>query len=625
MKIPIVASNYSVLPVTPASVQRWKAFFKNDFEGVDMEVVQIRLDLAGREISAQWDPRLTLVLGRQETEAEQLGTIHRCDGHLRLAIVPYGAIGVSRRQLQLGSRADGRTTVKNLSSTNPVKVGDLPLGVDNNGELAVVLPVSVEVGGCRVVLEGTTHTLSEPTRFVGNLTTKPEFRTVANFSMLDTEGTHDLVAFLSRVASVLQLASDEQDLCEKACEAVRQLIDVDGVAILRAGTWETVAGSPDIRPRHGALERILVDRRVLWKESMSNAADNTSPSLECYVVSPIVTQSHSEEQIYGVLYAQRQRGTVGGRTRFTQLHARLIELVACNLAAGLVRVNQKQMVGRFEQFFTPALARRIEQGPDLLHAARRDVSVLFCDIRGFSAVCESVGPERTSAWVEDVLSVLSECVQKHDGVLVDYVGDELMAMWGAPEEQPDHADRACRAALAMINEIPGLSARYEGEIGAATSVGIGINSGPATVGNTGSRQRFKYGPLGDTVNRASRVQGLTKYMKVPILISGQTKERLEGEFLLRRLGNAKAVNMEKAIELYELVGESDQGTARPVEFEQAIVELERGNLEQAAMLLSPLLDFSHPDHPSLLAFGEIIDRMLEGKLGENHHWDFGAK
>ena len=135
---------------------------------------------------------------------------------------------------------------------------------------------------------------------------------------------------------------------------------------------------------------------------------------------------------------------------------------------------------------------------------------------------------------------------------MDYIGDELMAMWGAPEDQPDHAERACQAALEMIESIASVNTRWQGPLGEPTAVGIGINTGIARVGNTGSRRKFKYGPLGDTVNVASRVQGASKYFKSNLLITQATRDRLGPQFQLVRLGQARVVNIADPIELFEL-------------------------------------------------------------------------
>ncbi len=114
--------------------------------------------------------------------------------------------------------------------------------------------------------------------------------------------------------------------------------------------------------------------------------------------------------------------------------------MASGIAAGLARVKEEQAAAaarvQFEQFFTPQLAAQLERDPRLLEGRDADVTLLFADIRGFSHVSERLGPERTMAWIQDTMGALSDCVLAYDGVLVDYIGDELMAMWGAPRRKP---------------------------------------------------------------------------------------------------------------------------------------------------------------------------------------------
>src|SRR5207302_9074849 len=223
-------------------------------------------------------------------------------------------------------------------------------------------------------------------------------------------------------------------------------------------------------------------------------------------------------EVVGALYADRRRGESNKSLGLiTKVEAMLVELRAGSVAAGLARVEQEQAAIRarvqFEQFFTPELSRQLTAQPDLLEGRDAEVSILFCDIRGFSRISERLGPTRTVSWINHVLGELSECVLAHQGVLVDYIGDELMAMWGAPGVQPDHAKLACRAGLAMLESLPRLNEHWLSVLEEPMGLGVGINTGLARVGNTGTQRKFKYGPLGGTVNLASRVQGANKFLK----------------------------------------------------------------------------------------------------------------
>jgi adenylate cyclase len=236
---------------------------------------------------------------------------------------------------------------------------------------------------------------------------------------------------------------------------------------------------------------------------------------------------------------------------------------------------------------------------------------LFCDVRRFSRISERLGPGGTVRWIGDVMGELSACVLAEGGVLVDYIGDELLAMWGAPKEQPDQAARAVRAGLAMLDALPALNARWQPVVGEPMSVGIGINTGVARVGNTGSRFKFKYGPLGNTVNLASRVQGLTKYLKCRLLVTAATRRFLDGRFAARRVCHARVVNIAEPVDLYEVAPPSDDRRAFFRESEEALAALEAGDFATAARRAGVLLEQA-ADGPLLLVLSRAAHMLMQG-------------
>jgi adenylate cyclase len=271
----------------------------------------------------------------------------------------------------------------------------------------------------------------------------------------------------------------------------------------------------------------------------------------------------------------------------------------------------------FEQFFTPQLAHYLRQEPNLLDGREAEVTLLFCDLRNFSSFSEKLGPARTVELVRDVMSELSRCVLDEEGVLVDYIGDELAAMWGAPACQPDQAVRAVQAALAMINTLPVLNRRWQPLLGEPMELGVGLNTGLAQVGNTGSMYKFKYGPLGDTVNVASRVQGLTKYLTRRLLVTRATRELLDQRFIARRVVRARLVNIARPLDLYEVDLAGDEGQRAFFQVsEAALVQLEQRRFVEAAAWVTSLLR-DHPDDGALLLILARAARMLV----ERGDWD----
>jgi adenylate cyclase len=207
-------------------------------------------------------------------------------------------------------------------------------------------------------------------------------------------------------------------------------------------------------------------------------------------------------------------------------------------------------------------------------------------------------------------------------VLVDYVGDELLAMWGAPEEQPDQAARAVRAGLAMLAALPAVNGRWQGALGGPTEVGVGINTGPAQVGNTGSELKFKYGPLGNTVNLASRVQGLTKYLKCRLLVTRATRERLGEGLIARRVVKTRVVNIEEPVDLYEVeAAGSEQRRHFFAESEAALDALESGDYALAARQAGTLLLDQRGDGPLLLTLSRASGALMQDGRGFDLAWE----
>jgi adenylate cyclase len=164
-----------------------------------------------------------------------------------------------------------------------------------------------------------------------------------------------------------------------------------------------------------------------------------------------------------------------------------------------------------------------------LGGVRREATVLFSDLRGFTSFAEQREPDETIAVLNRYLSVMSDEILEHGGTLVSYMGDGIMAVYGAPIEQPDHAQRALDTARAMLSRLQEFNAelRAEGR-GDGFKMGIGLNSGPVMSGNVGSERRLEYTTIGDTTNTASRIEGMTKGTPHQLYISDTTYALLAG-------------------------------------------------------------------------------------------------
>lgn len=211
----------------------------------------------------------------------------------------------------------------------------------------------------------------------------------------------------------------------------------------------------------------------------------------------------------------------------------------------------------FQSYVAPEVVNQIIRHPEKLRLGgeRRELTILFSDIRGFTGLSENLSPEALVEVLHDFLDPMSEIIVKHGGTLDKYLGDAIMALFGAPLELPDHAPRACRTALEMIKSLKILNQEWVAKGRPALKIGIGINSGPVAVGNMGSSRLFDYTAIGDNVNLASRLEGLNKFYNTEILISEYTAARLSGDFILREVDLVRVKGKRQPIAIYEVLGE----------------------------------------------------------------------
>lgn len=266
------------------------------------------------------------------------------------------------------------------------------------------------------------------------------------------------------------------------------------------------------------------------------------------------------------------------------------------------------------KFLPQSVIKASLNNPERMYSGRlADVSVLFADIRNFSRISDRIGAQETIRWIRDVMDRLSTCILSHDGTLVDYVGDEIIAMWGAPQESESHAQQACRCALSIQNETVQLSKDWQDRLGEPFQLGIGIHSGPAVVGNMASNHRFKYGPFGPTVNIASRVQGATKYLRTNILITSALAQMLPSEFAKRRLCKVQVKNIPTPMDLFELRQPESQSHERDSHYEEALRAFESRDFSTAMRRLASLLNEYPEDGPTQLLMNRLIQCQLENE------------
>jgi len=216
--------------------------------------------------------------------------------------------------------------------------------------------------------------------------------------------------------------------------------------------------------------------------------------------------------------------------------------------------EKREIRERFQNYFSPQVMDVILRDTEKLKLGgeRREVTVLFSDIRSFTSMTENLPPQVLTRLLNEYFSEMTEAVFATDGVVDKYIGDAIMAFWGAPTDQDDQADRAVRTALDMMQRLKKLSEKWEKEVHQKLDIGIGIDLGVATVGKFGSSKRFDYTIIGDVVNVASRIEGLNKNYKSNILISEATKRRLTLEPKTEDLGEVQVKGKGKLIRIFRV-------------------------------------------------------------------------
>ncbi len=236
-----------------------------------------------------------------------------------------------------------------------------------------------------------------------------------------------------------------------------------------------------------------------------------------------------------------------------------ITFVGITILRFLTEERQRLWTKRaFQQYVSPEVVERITEDPAALRfgGELRPLTVLFADIRDFTTYTEKREPQEVVQMLREHLTRMTDAILREHGTLDKYIGDAVMAIFGAPVALPDHPLRACRAALAMLTELERLQAKWAAEGKEPFRIGIGINTGPMVVGNLGSEQLFDYTVVGDEVNVGARLEALNKEYTTtkPIIISESTYEGAREAIEARRLGEVTVKGKSRPVVVYELLG-----------------------------------------------------------------------
>jgi adenylate cyclase len=268
--------------------------------------------------------------------------------------------------------------------------------------------------------------------------------------------------------------------------------------------------------------------------------------------------------------------------------------------------KQKAMIQRmFTHYLSPQIVNELIAHPDRLKLGgeRKELTVMFADVSGFTSLSEHAAPEEIIALLNEYLGAMSDIIIAHNGTLDKYEGDAIMAFWGAPVELANGPLDACLAALAMQQKVEAIRARWKTEGKPEFTIRIGVNTGEMIVGNMGSAARFDYTVIGDSVNIASRLEGANKAYGTTIMISERTASFVMGELVCRELDDLLVVGRSRPIKVYEPLGVRSALDGSPVfkalEHHMRGLASYRGRrFDEALLSFRKVLDLAPNDGPA---------------------------
>ena len=266
--------------------------------------------------------------------------------------------------------------------------------------------------------------------------------------------------------------------------------------------------------------------------------------------------------------------------------------------------KEREIKNAFQHYVTPAVVDQMLETIDSLKLGgeRRIMSVLFADIRDFTGISEKMAPELLVQFLNEFFTMMTRTVLESEGTVDKYMGDNIMAFFGAPIVQPDHAVRSCKTALDMLTRLQALQGNWQSQGVPPIRIGVGINSGEMSVGNMGSEELFDYTIMGDNVNLGSRLEGANKQYGTSIIISQFTYELIQFEpFILRELDSVLVKGKTAPVRIYELLGfgEADSQTEKFIStFERGVDAYRSRKWSQALFFFHSALAIRPDDPPS---------------------------
>jgi adenylate cyclase len=289
----------------------------------------------------------------------------------------------------------------------------------------------------------------------------------------------------------------------------------------------------------------------------------------------------------------------------------------------LIEEQEKRKVrGAFQQYVSPEVIRRVLSDPGLVTPRKTEITVLFSDVRGFTTISEALDAQDLARLLNGYLTEMTRIIFRNQGTLDKYIGDAVMAIWGAPFTEPKHGERCCRAALAMLARLAELQKKWVADGLPAMEIGIGINTGIASVGNMGSVLRYGYTAMGDNVNLAARLEGLNKEYGTTILITGSTRKDITDQrMIIREIDFIRVKGKNQPVTIFELLSEqaaSNDGKSLVEMFGRGREAYKIRDWRAARAIFEEVLSRWPKDGPARVFMGRCNEFLAEGPGAD---WD----
>ena len=308
-------------------------------------------------------------------------------------------------------------------------------------------------------------------------------------------------------------------------------------------------------------------------------------------------------------------------------------LFALNMSYGyfVEARGKRQITGLFGQYVPPELVDEMAKNPEhfSMEGESREMTVLFSDVRGFTTISEGLEPRELSQLMNEFLTPLTEVIYRHRGTIDKYMGDAIMAFWGAPLPDPQHPRHAVLAALGMQAALRRLAPQFRARGWPEIRIGVGLNTGRMSVGNMGSKVRLAYTVMGDAVNLASRLEGITKQYGVDIIVGENTRNAVP-DVVFREIDRVRVKGKDVAVAIYEplgLAGEVDQAQLDEIKvFGQALRLYRAQDWDRAELQMINL----QQRHPEVQLYSVYLERIAALRArppgsGWDGAWNFETK